>query len=364
MEDVLVEAASLRRFVAEVLETVGMDGEDAGIAADVLVAADLRGHESHGVARLEGHYVRHLQSGRIRPRAALQTVRGTASTLVLDAGNGMGHPAARRAMELCIARARQAGSCVALVRHSNHYGMAGYYPLLAAAQNMIGFCCSTAGSLVVPTGGRSAMLGTNPIAFAAPAGRHRPFMLDMATSVVPIGKVEVKARRETPLPPGWALDPEGRSTTDAAAVLEHAEGDRMGGLLPLGGLEAGHKGYGLAAMVDIAAGLLAGAPASLYMRETVARGEGAGVGHLMAAIDIDALVPLDEFKRDLDAYIDDLHHTPPAAGTERVMVAGEPEFEAEEQRLRDGLPLHAGVAASLQELGRRLGVPSFELIGK
>lgn len=363
MEDVLVEAASLRRFVAAVLESVGMDGEDAGIVADVLVAADLRGHESHGVARLEGHYVRNLQHGRIRLRAELQTVRETASTLMLDAGNGMGHPAAKRAMDLCIARARQAGSCVALVRRSNHYGMAGYYPLQAAAQDMIGFCCSTAGSLVVPTGGRSAMLGTNPIAFAAPAGRHRPFMLDMATSVVPIGKVEVKARRETPLPQGWALDPDGRPTTDANAVLEHVEGDRMGGLLPLGGLEAGHKGYGLAAMVDIASGLLAGAPASLYMRETLARGEGAGVGHLFAAIDIAALVPLDEFKRDMDAYFDDLHDSPPAAGADRVMVAGEPEAEAEELRLREGLPLHAGVAASLRDLGRELGVPPFALIG-
>jgi LDH2 family malate/lactate/ureidoglycolate dehydrogenase len=359
LDDVLVDADSLQRFVAAVLTAVGVGQEDAAIAADVLVAADLTGHESHGVARLEEHYVRPAQTGRIRADAGLITLRETAATLVLDAENGLGQPAAKHAMDRCIAKAREAGTCVAVVRRSNHYGIAGYYPLLAAAQDMIGVSCTTAGALVVPTGGRTSLLGTNPFAFAAPAGRNRPFMLDMATSVVPIGKVEVKARRNVPLPQGWAVDGQGQPTINAAAVLERAFGDMTGGLLPLGGREAGYKGYGLAAMVDILSGVLAGAQVSLHVREAAESGEGAGIGHLVAAIDVAAFGSVNEFKDAMDDYIDDLHAAPCAPGTDRIKVAGEPEFDARERHLRSGIPLHSGVATSLLELGHELGVPAF-----
>jgi LDH2 family malate/lactate/ureidoglycolate dehydrogenase len=358
MNDELVEAGALLRFMTTVFEVVGMSEEDAAIAAEVLVAADLRGHESHGVARAEHYYVRPLQSGQIRARAELVTVRETAATLVLDAQNGMGHPAAKHAMDRCIAKARQAGTCLAVVRGSNHYGIAGYYPLQAATHDMIGLCSTTSGTLVVPTGGRNALLGSNPLAFAAPAGRQRPFMLDMATSVVPVGKVEVKARRGQPLPPGWAVDEQGRPTTDAEGVLERVHrGAGQGGLLPLGGLEAGHKGYGLSVMVDIISGLLAGAQISLNFTKRVRRGELPDLGHFVAAIDIAAFVPLDEFKRSMDAYIETLHAAPAAAGTQRVQVAGDPEFDTEERRRREGIPLHPKVAASLRDLGSELGVP-------
>ncbi len=358
MKDVLVEAEELLRFMTAVFEAAGMGEEDAAIAADVLVTADLRGHESHGVARAEHYYVRPLQSGQIRARAELVTVSETAATLVLDAQNGMGHPAAKHAMDRCIAKARQAGTCLAVVRGSNHYGIAGYYPMQAAMSGMIGLCSTTSGTLVVPTGGRNALLGSNPIAFAAPAGRQRPFMLDMATSVVPVGKVEVKARRGEPLPLGWAVDEQGRPTSDAEGVLERVHrGAGQGGLLPLGGVEAGHKGYGLSAMVDIISGLLAGAQISLNFTERVRRGERADLGHFVAAIDIAAFIPLDDFKRAMDEYIETLHAAPAAAGTERVLVAGDPEFDAEERRRREGVPLHPEVAASLRELGRELGVP-------
>ncbi|HVA89287.1 MAG TPA: Ldh family oxidoreductase [Chloroflexota bacterium] len=230
----------------------------------------------------------------------------------------------------------------------------------AARHDMIGVCCTTAGALVVPTGGRTSMLGTNPLAFAAPAGRCRPFMLDMATSVAPIGKVEVKVRRETPLPAGWAIDGQGQPTTDSRAVLERAFGDMTGGLLPLGGAEAGHKGYGLAAMVDILAGVLASAQVSLHVREAMERNEGAGVGHFVAAIDLAAFGPVQDFKDAMDAYINDLHAAPRAPGTERILVAGEPEFDAAERHEREGIPLHRGVASSLQALGRELGVSPFQ----
>jgi len=356
--DTVVDAAALQRCVADVFEAVGMAGDDARIAADVLVTADLRGHESHGVARMERYYVRPMQSGRIQARASLVTMRETAATLVLDAQNGMGHPAASRAMDLCIAKAREAGTCVAVIRHSNHYGIAGYYPLLAAAHDMIGVCSTTAGTLVVPTGGRDALLGTNPIAFAAPANRHRPFMLDMATSVVPLGKIEVKARRGDPLPLGWAVDEQGQPTLDAQGVLDRVHDGPLvgGGLAPLGGLEAGHKGYGLAAMVDILCGLLAGAQASVGLSERMRRGEDADLGHLVAAMDIAAFAPVEEFKQAMDAYIDVLHAAPPAPGRDRVLVAGDPEFETEQRRRREGIPLHHTVRESLQTLGREFGV--------
>jgi L-2-hydroxycarboxylate dehydrogenase (NAD+) len=360
LDDILVDSDSLRSFSAALLEAVGVSEEDAAITADVLVTADLTGHESHGVARLEGMYVRPVQTGRIRADAKLITLRETAATLVLDADNGLGQPASKRAMDLCVAKAREAGTCVAVIRRSNHYGIAGYYPMMAAAQDMIGVCCTTAGALVVPTGGRTMMLGTNPLAFAAPARRNRPFMLDMATSVVPIGKVEVKARRNTPLPLGWAVDAMGQPDTDSAAMLERTYGDMTGGLVPLGGAQAGHKGFGLAAMVDILSGVLAGATVSLHIRESMAGGKGADVGHMIAAIDIGAFFDsVDEFKDAMDTYIDELHAAPVAPGTDRIRVAGEPEFDTREHYLRIGLPLHAGVAASLRELGDELKVPSF-----
>jgi LDH2 family malate/lactate/ureidoglycolate dehydrogenase len=333
--------------------------QDARVVADVLVAADLRGHESHGVARLDRFYVEPIERGRIAPRAQTVVVRETAATAVLDAGYGLGHPAAQRAMELCVAKAREAGTCVATVRHSNHYGIAGYYAMLALPHDMIGVSSTNALALVVPTGGRRPVFGSNPIAFAAPAGRHRPFVLDMATSMVPSGKVEVKARRGEPLPPGWAVDDSGRPTTEAQAVLDRLDRGLAGGLMPLGGVDAGHKGYGLGVMVDILCGILAGAGAGLTVYgDADERGRPADVGHLCVAIDPAAFGAVEEFKASMDAYIDALHAEAPAPGTERVRVAGEPEFETEEQRRRGGIPLHERVAEDLRALGRRVGVPT------
>lgn len=358
MSEVRVEADALRGFVAQALERVGVATADARVVADVLVASDLRGHESHGVARLDRFYVEPIQHGRIEPRAQTVVVRETAATAVLDAGYGLGHPAGKTAMELCIAKAREAGTCMATVRQSNHYGIAGYYAMLALPHDMIGVSCTNALSLVVPTGGRRPVFGSNPIAFAAPAGRHRPFVLDMATSMVPSGKVEVKARRGEPLPVGWAVDEEGRPTTDAQAVLDRLEQGSAGGLMPLGGVDAGHKGYGLGVMVDILSGILAGAGAGLSIYgEGDERGRPADVGHVFAAIDLAAFGAVDTFKASMDAYIDVLHQETPAAGVDGVYVAGEPEFETEELRLREGIPLHARVVEELHTLARRVGVP-------
>lgn len=357
MDEVLVAAEELRAFVADVLRVVEVSAEDARIVAEVLVAADLRGHESHGVARLEAFYVRRIRRGQIDPKARLTVLHERAATLALDARNGLGQPAAYRAMEMCIDRARHAGSCVATLRRGNHFGIAGYYAMMALPHDMIGLCATNALSLVVPTGGRTPVLGTNPIAVAAPADRQRPFVLDMATSVVPSGKVEVKARRGEPLPLGWAVDARGRPASDAQAVLDRLDAGEPGGLMPLGGTDAGYKGYGLAMMVDILSGLLAGARVGLEVYGAAhEHGEPADVGHIVGAISLDAFGPAEQFKRAMDAYIEALHAAPRADGVTRIMVAGEPEFETAAQRERDGIPLLASVAESLRVLGHELGV--------
>jgi LDH2 family malate/lactate/ureidoglycolate dehydrogenase len=354
--EVRVDAQRLRSFVTGVVAAAGAAEEDARIVAAVLVASDLRGHESHGVARLERFYVRPLLAGRIDPHATLTLQHETAATLLFDARNGLGQPAAKRAMDACIARARTSGMCMASIRHSNHYGIAAFYAMQALEHDMLGFCCTDSGPLAVPTGGRTAILGSNPIAFAAPAGRNWPFVLDMATSVVPVGKIEVRARRGAPLPSGWAVDEDGMPTTDSLAVLERLEQHQPGGLMPLGGIDAGHKGYGLSVMVDIMCGVLAGARFGRPKREGPPPDGPMDVGHIVGAIDIAAFGPVDEFKRDLDDYIDALHEVPHAGHVDRVRVAGEPEFEAQEQRLREGIPLHEEVEESLRRMSAELGV--------
>lgn len=351
-----MSAVDLQAFAAALLSAVGSSSEDARITAEVLVTSDLRGHESHGVARLEPYYVRPLQQGLIKAEPNTTVVREKTASIVIDADNGLGQPVTKRAMDRCIEKARQTGICVAVIKHSNHYGIAGYYAMQALAHEMIGYCSTDAGPLAVPTGGTRGVLGSNPIAFAAPAGSEYPFVLDMATSVVPIGKVEVKARRSAPLPRGWAVDAQGRPTDDAAAVLRGQAEHTPGGLMPLGGLEAGHKGYGLSAMVDILCSVLAGARSSLGDPRARDREKPADVNHIVAAIDIAAFGEVDEFKRDMDTYLAGLHRVPPAPGIDRVRVAGEPEYETQEVRLRNGIPLHMSVAQSLRALGHELGV--------
>ncbi len=354
--DVWVDAATLRDVAGALLRAAGATDEDAGIAAAVLIASDLRGHESHGVSRLERYYVRPLLAGKIKARPQAVVRHETAATIVIDADNGLGQPAAAKAMDRCIAKARDAGICIATIKHSNHFGIAGYYAMQALAHDMIGFASTDAGPLAVPTGGRMAMFGSNPIAFAAPARRRRPFVLDMATSAVPVGKVEVKERRGIPLPPGWAVDADGQPTGDATAVLAGLGRGLPGGLMPLGGSEAGHKGYGLAMMVEILCSVLAGPRAHLGDPHAFSADEPHDVNHTVAAIDIAAFGSADEFKSSMDAYIEGMQRSAPVAGVDRVRVAGEPEFEAEDERLRRGVPLHESTAASLRALGAELGV--------
>ena len=234
---------------------------DARIAADVLVEADLRGIDSHGVARMS-RYVSGIQGGMMRPKATPRVVHETPCTATIDGDAGLGQPVSHRAMQLAISKAREHGVGFVAVRNSNHFGIAGYYAMMALNEDMIGICTTNTEVIVVPTFARNAMFGTNPIAIAVPTGKERPFVLDMSTSTVTRGKIEVHARLEKPIPLNWATDERGVATDNPAQVLQNIVNRSGGGLLPLGGAleeSGGHKGYGLAIAVEIFSALLSGA---------------------------------------------------------------------------------------------------------
>jgi L-2-hydroxycarboxylate dehydrogenase (NAD+) len=355
----VVRPDALRAFCVRVFEKLNVPTEEAQVTADVLLAANLRGIDSHGVARLR-RYVKGLQDGVMLARPEEKVVSEAATTALIDAGAGLGQPVSYRTMRLAIEKADRYGTGFVTVRNSNHYGIAGFYAMMALEHDMIGISMTNAAPLVLPTFGRDAILGTNPIALAAPAGEERPFVLDMATSTVSRGKLEVYNRQENPLPLGWATDETGTPTADAARVLDNMLARRGGGLLPLGGAGeefSGHKGYGLALMVDILCGVLPGAGYADVIYPETAEGKPlpADVGHFFGAIKISAFRPLDEFKATMDDIIRRLKNAPKAKGATRIYIHGEKEHEEAERRAA-GIPLGPKVEADLKALAQELGV--------
>ena len=341
--EVRVDVHRLRAFTIRVFEHAGVAHDDAAIAADVLVTADLRGVESHGVARLH-HYLAHLQLGLVVPQTRVQVVRELPTALTLDAGNGLGMVAAQHAMQVCIARAADYGSAAVAVRRSNHFGIAGYYAMLAVPHDMIGVAMCNASPTVVPFGGREALLGTNPMAWAIPCGSEPAVVVDMSTSGSSVGKLEVARRTGARLPRGWALSEDGEPTDDAAIAL------RARRLLPLGGLVegTGYKGYALATVVEALTHALAGAAAS---REVMGvqgrRAEPSNTGQFFAAYRVDAFREVDAFKQDMDTLVQALRSCPPQPGVAQVLVPGEQEHRTAARRRSAGIPLPAEVVASL-----------------
>jgi len=358
--EVLVSAEALRAFCAQVFEKLGVSHDDAKITSDVLVAADLRGVDSHGVARLS-RYANYLKDGRARAQFEARIVHETPSTAVIDGAAGLGPPVAYRAMQLAISKARDNYVGFVAVRNSNHFGIAGYYAMMALEYDMIGMSASNAKPVVLPTFGREAVLGTNPISIAVPAGRERAFVLDMATSTVAQGKVEICEREGKPIPLGWATDEKGRPTSDPTLVLRNI-GDRIGGgLLPLGGMGeelGGHKGYGLALVVDIFTALLSGAAFSdlTYPVDENDRPLPANIGHFLGAIRVDGFRPLSEFKATMDGLIRRIKSSSKLEGANRIYIHGEKEFETSERRQREGIPLCHEVAVDLQTIAKDLGL--------
>lgn len=345
-------AQDLKLYIIRYFQHWGIADEDARQAADILLSADMRGVDSHGMIRLKSYYGSRIAQGLIDPCAQIQVVKETPTSLSFDACNGLGHPAGVKAMRRCIEKARQSGIAMATVRNSNHYGIAGYYAMMALPEDMIGISFTNSGPLVAPTHGRKAMLGTNPIAVAVPAASSRPYVLDMATSIVPIGRVAVYQKNKKPIPAGWGIDCEGRMTEDPNMVIDG------GALMPLGGPELmrGYKGYGLALMVDIFSGVLSG---SAFGEEVMGSSADAAarIGHFFAAIRIDAFREIDEFKQDMDRLLGELRNSPKAAGEERIFIHGEKEFEKAERTEIEGVPLSDVTVQSLVEAGIEDGVP-------
>lgn len=355
-----VQAGPLKALCRRVFEKLDVPPEDAEVTADNLVLADLRGIGSHGVARLR-RYVNGLRDGMMVARPSIEVVHETATTALIDGGGGLGQPVSVRAMRLAIEKAQEVGGGFVAVRNSNHYGIAGYYALLALEEEMIGISMTNAAVLVLPTFGRDAMLGTNPISVAAPAGEERAFVLDMATSTVPRGKLEVYERQEKALPLGWATDERGVPTDDASLVLKNMLARAGGGLLPLGGageLMGGHKGYGLALLVDVLCGVLPGAgyANTVYPKTPDGKPLPANVGHFFGALRVDAFRPLDDFKATMDDIIRRLKGSPRAEGQDRIYIHGEKEFEMEEERRVNGVILHPKVVSDLKAIADEVSV--------
>ena len=355
-----VERGKLETFCQSVFEALDLPKEDACIAAAVLVAADARGIPSHGVARLQ-RYVRGLRTGLMLPNAPTDTLSDTPTSLLVRANGGMGAPVSARTMQGIIEKARTSGAAFGTVRDSNHFGIAGYYAMMALPEDMIGIAMTNSAPLAVPTFGRQIMTGTNPIAFAAPAGAEKAFVLDMSTTVVTRGKIEVYNRLGKELPAGWAVDRSGETALNPRSVLDDVTERVGGGILPLGGageLLGGHKGYGLSVMVDILCGVLSGGSFGRGLYDTPK--SMARVAHFFGAIRIDTFRDPQEFRQDMDNLLQQLRESPASQGQERVYFAGQKEFEREADALQLGVPVLRQTYDQIGDIGREFGVPPLE----
>jgi L-2-hydroxycarboxylate dehydrogenase (NAD+) len=344
-------------FTKSILLKIGCPEKDAALAADVLLSADLRGVDSHGVARLSG-YVRLWEKGRINAVPNIKIVHETPSTAVVDGDGGLGLVVAPFAMQVAIDKAKIAGTGWVSVKHSNHYGIAGYHAMMALQHDMIGISLTNASPLVSPTFSKERLLGTNPIAVAIPAKNQPAFIADMATTTAANGKLEILQRKEMDAPLGWVQDKEGNQTTDSNGVK------KGGALLPLGGdrEHGSHKGYALGAIVDIFSAVLSGANYGPWVPPFVAFLEpdpnpvGEGLGHFFGAMRVDAFRPADEFKSHMDNWIGRFRQAKPTEGNEKVLIPGDPERELEAERRVSGIPLLMPVVEDLRSLGERFGV--------
>jgi L-2-hydroxycarboxylate dehydrogenase (NAD+) len=356
----LISHLSLKQLTKEVFVKLGMPEGPAEIASENLIKADLRGIDSHGVARLSG-YVRLIKAGRINVSANPKIIHETPSTATLDGDSGLGLYVANPAIKIAIEKAKTAGSGWVAVQNSSHFGIAAAHAELALEHDMIGFAMTNASPLVVPAGAVQPYLGTNPICVTIPTGNHLPFILDMATAAAANGKLEIAQRKEKSIPTGWAQTREGETTDDPHALKNG------GTLLPLGSdIDHGyHKGYGLGAWVDIFSGVLSGANfggwvppfvSFLGVKESV----GKGIGHFVGAWRVDAFQPANEFKSRMDTWINGIKKLERKNGIEEVLIPGEPEHRAQEVRLKEGVPVNEKVIADLKEIAGELGV-AFEI---
>lgn len=356
MPEQLFSYQHLFDFAKSIFQKIGCSPEHADTAAKTLLSADLRGIDSHGIARLSG-YVRLWEVKRVNATPNIKIIHETPSTAVVDGDSGLGLVVAPFAMQVAIEKAKQAGTGWVSVQNSNHFGIAGYHAMMALEHDMIGMAMTNASPLVAPTFSIDKMLGTNPICVAAPAGNEPAFVADLATTTAANGKLEIMQRKNADTPLGWVQDAEGNPSTDANILK------KGGALLPLGGdrEHGSHKGYALGAIVDIFSALLSGAnyapwvpPFPAYV-PMPAQQPGKGIGHFLGAMRIDAFRPAEDFKKDMDHWIQGFRKCRTIPGEEKVLVPGDPEREFEAERSKNGIPLLEQVVLDLTKLGERLG---------
>jgi LDH2 family malate/lactate/ureidoglycolate dehydrogenase len=342
-----VNPQKLRDFASLALEKVGVPKSDAGNTAQILVEADLRGVDSHGVGHLYSFYVQGIQKGRINPTPKLEIKHGGPTTASLDGDKGLGFVVGHKAMSESIRMAQEHGSGWVAVCNSTHYGAGAYYAMMALEHNMIGFSFTTGGTIVAAPGGAGRLVGANVIAIAAPGGEHGPFVLDMATSVVAGGKLEIALREGSSVPEGWAVDKDGHPVTDPKAYYEND-----GAILPLGSTisHGAYKGFGLAILVDLLAGMLSGDGGSLLHLK-------GGPSHAFGALRIDAFPSGGDFGSLMDAMVGKIHGAPTVEGAGGIMYPGERENLIQDERSRDGIPLHPKIVDELQTMSQELDIP-------
>ena len=341
-----VQGDDLKKTIAGIFEKLGVNSEDALLAADVQVLADLRGVDSHGVSNMLKSYITGYQEGSINPRPNWKVVRETPSTATVDSDKGLGTIITPKAMDIAIQKAKNVGVGMVTIGNARHLGMASYHAMLALPHDMIGICMTSCPPQVLPTFGAEPRLGTNPIAIAVPAKNEPPFVFDVATSSVAVNKIRIAARLGAEIPGGWM------AREDGSPIMESGLAPEKFTLLPLGADREGgsHKGYGFSCMVDILAGVLTGF------------GYGAvpgrpNFGHMVAAYSIDAFTDVEPFKAEMDEWLQMMKSTKPAPGHDRVLVAGQPEAEVEVVRRDEGIPLHPDVADWIRDTCGEMSVP-------
>ena len=357
MNDPLFSYSSLWQFAFEIFQKIGCPEDQARQATDALLSADLRGIDSHGVARLSG-YVRLWEAKRINAKPNIRIVHESPSTAVVDGDSGLGLVIAPRAMEIAIEKARQCGTGWVAVKNSNHFGIAGYHAMKALQHDMIGMAMTNASPLVAPTYSVERLLGTNPICVAIPADRQPPFVADFATTTAANGKLEILQRKNKEAPLGWIQDKDGQPSTNPNELKTG------GALVPLGSdpQHGSHKGFCLGAWVDIFSAVLSGAnygpwvPPFVSFLAPPANPVGEGIGHFLGAMRVDAFRPANEFKSHMDQWISRFREAKTIEGREQVIIPGDPEREYDRQRRKEGIPLNPKVVEDLQALGKKLAI--------
>lgn len=352
-----ISDSELSEFSIQLFSAMGASYDDAKIATDVLVSADLRGIDSHGVSRLIG-YVNLWESGRINMSPDIKIIRENKSTFTIDGDSGLGLVVAPKAMDIAIERAKVYGSGWGAIQNSNHFGIAGYHAMKALSHDMIGMAMTNATPFIPPTRSKQAMLGTNPISYVFPTKNERPLVIDLATSSVARGKIEIARREGREIPKGWMLDKNGRTSQNVDELKD-------GGMLtPLGSLEelGSHKGYALGSLVDIMSGVLSGAnfgkwvPPFVSYLPLLPNLPGKGLGHFVGALEVDGFRSVDEFKISMDLWINSFKNAERVDEKNPVYVPGEIEFNTEEKRLKTGIPLNDKVLEDLQKLGKKFSI--------